>query len=249
MHSNKSCAIIIPARYASSRLPGKPLLDLNGVPMIVRTYNQCAKSTLCDSIHVATDDTRIIDTLVEHEIPYIETPSTCLTGTDRVAYAARSIKSDIIINVQGDEPVIPPADIDLLIQQAATSSFPICNGFTQCSSASQVLSLSTPKVVIRNDGRLLYMSRSAIPGTKDNLDPLSFSSFYRQVCVYSYTHDALDAFSSAPSKTPLESVEDIEIIRFLELGFDVFMVELSNLSIPVDTVDDVAKVLSVLNTK
>ena len=111
-------AVVIPARYESTRLPGKPLIELCGVPMVVRTYRRCALAVNADRIHVATDDDRIEEVCRSEGIQVIRTSSTCLTGTDRVAECARVLDVDTYLNVQGDEPVFEPADLSLLVDQA-----------------------------------------------------------------------------------------------------------------------------------
>lgn len=230
-------AVIIPARYQSSRLPGKPLVDLCGVPMVVRTYRQCIQACPPERVYVATDDVRIAAVCREHEIQVLMTSPNCLTGTDRVAECAWQLGAEVLINVQGDEPVFNPQDLRAVL--ASLSQYPgeVLNGFCAIDSAESFRSESIPKVVMRPDGRLLYMSRSAIPGNKQH----AFVRAWRQVCVYAFPRAALAAFAAQPCKTPLEELEDIEILRFLELGWEVRMLEMSADSIAVDNPDDVAR--------
>ncbi|MFZ2266505.1 MAG: 3-deoxy-manno-octulosonate cytidylyltransferase [Azonexus sp.] len=230
-----SFLVVIPARYESSRLPGKPLVPLLGVPMIVRTYRQCAKVVPPECIVVATDDERIVECCKSEGIKVAMTSSACLTGTDRVAEVARSHRADVYINVQGDEPVFNPDDLLALV--AAAESFPgdVINGYCGIDTEEMFRSSSTPKVVVRPDGRLLYMSRAPIPTNKAH----GFAAAWRQVCAYAFPRVALEAFSAVSIKTPLESIEDIEILRFLELGWEVRMIPMSALSVAVDNPDDV----------
>lgn len=237
-------AIIIPARYQSSRLPGKPLLDLLGLPMIVRTYNQCLKAAPAESIFVATDDERIRLVCEQYNINVLMTSSSCLTGTDRIAEATKLIDADVYINIQGDEPVFNPDDIKLLINEAKKNPDLVLNGYCPISNENQFRSASTPKVVLRMDGRLLYMSRAGIPTNKS----YGFESAYRQVCAYSFPKAALAAFASQVKKTPLEQIEDIEILRFLELGWDVKMVLMSDASVAVDNPEDALKAVDVIKS-
>lgn len=229
---------IIPARYQSSRLPGKPLVDLCGTPMIIRTYQRCLKAVPANKIYVATDDERIQSVCVQCGIQVIMTSKDCLTGTDRVAEAASKVDADIYINVQGDEPLFNPNDLMHLIEFADKYPDQIVNGY--CAISDEVLfrSGSIPKVVMRPDGRLLYMSRAPIP-TNKNFD---FVKSWRQVCAYAFPAKAIQAFAIRKKKSPLEEIEDIEILRFLELGFEVRMIEMSDASIAVDTPEDVIKV-------
>jgi 3-deoxy-manno-octulosonate cytidylyltransferase (CMP-KDO synthetase) len=228
-------AVIIPARYHSSRLPGKPLVSLSGVPMIVRTYRQCLKACPAERIYVATDDDRIRGVCEEHGISVLMTSSQCLTGTDRLAECARQLDAEVFINVQGDEPVFNPDDLRRMIEACASWPGEVLNGYCAIDDEAQFRSTSTPKVVLRPDGRLLYMSRATIPGTKSD----EFVRGWRQVCLYAFPRESLTAFAACESKTPLESLEDIEILRFLELGWEVRMLELSKDSIAVDNPDDV----------
>lgn len=230
--------IVIPARHASSRLPGKPLIDLDGTPMIIRTYRQCVQAAPAEQVLVATDNEEIRRSCEQAGIRTIMTSSRCLTGTDRVAEVAEQIEADTFINVQGDEPLFNPADLRLLIEAALASNNSVINGYCAISDEESFRNPGMPKVVFRPDGRLLYMSRASIPTTKLG----EFRTAWRQVCAYAFPRAALQAFAASSSKTPLEEVEDIEILRFLELGWEVRMLEMSSQSISVDTPEDVPRV-------
>ena len=236
--SNKYC-IIIPARYQSSRLPGKPLIDLNGLPMIVRTFRQCVKVCNQEIIYVATDDKRIKEVCLNYGIQVLMTSSDHLTGTDRIAECASRLEFENYINVQGDEPVFNPDDLQYLINKIDAYPGKILNGFCPIESESDYRSNSVPKVVFDNEKKLLYMSRSGIPGSKTN----SYNGAWRQVCLYSFPREALRFFEKNKEKTQLECKEDIELIRFLEHGKEVIMIEMSNHSIPIDNKEDISKVL------
>lgn len=229
--------VVIPARYESSRLPGKPLVNLCGVPMIVRTYRQCIQAADPSLVYVATDDERIQTVCAAEGIQVVMTSSACLTGTDRVAELARQIEADVYINVQGDEPVFNPDDLRLLIEAAQAQPDDVINGYCPINNDEHFRSTSTPKVVIRPDGRLLYMSRATIPSNKQN----GFVEGWRQVCAYAFPRAALLAFAEKKGKTPLEAIEDIEILRFLELGWEVQMIPMSDSSIAVDNPHDVGQ--------
>jgi len=230
--------IVIPARYLSSRLPGKPLVNLCGVPMIIRTYKQCLKAVPAEKIYVATDDERIQSLCTRHDIQVLMTSSACLTGTDRVAEAASQVDVDIYINVQGDEPVFNPEDLTKLIKSAEKYPDQVMNGYCAIGDNELFRSGTIPKVVMRPDGRLLYMSRAAIPTNKKH----EFIRSWRQVCSYAYPKAAIQAFAASTNKSPLEEIEDIEILRFLDLGFEVRMIEMSDESIAVDTPEEVIRV-------
>lgn len=227
--------VVIPARYESSRLPGKPLIELCGLPMIVRTYRQCAKAVDSALIYVATDDDRVRSVCEKYGIQVVMTSSDCLTGTDRIAEVAQIITADIYINVQGDEPLFDPSDLSKMIKAAMQYSGEVLNGYCPIVSEEQYRSTTIPKVVMREDGRLLYMSRAPIPTNKT----YGFIKAWRQVCVYVFPKEALRAFSERVTKTELEQVEDIEILRFLEIGWEVRMILLSSMSVAVDVPQDI----------
>lgn len=235
--------IVIPARLASSRLPEKPLLDLAGKSLLQRTYEQCKKAVAAEEIVVATDHERIYQHCQDLGMNVLMTSTNCLTGTDRVAEVADQMEADYYINVQGDEPLINPADIIAVREAAVRYPGEIINGYAAIIEEELYRSLTIPKVVFRPDGRLLYMSRNGIPGNKEG----AFQRSWRQICVYGFPASALKAFAQQPKKTRLEAEEDIEILRFLELGYEVRMIELSADSVAVDTPEDVQKVLQILS--
>ena len=229
--------VVIPARYKSKRLPGKPLANIGGLPMIVRTYNQCAKVVSKDKIVVATDNLKIKNVCNEYNIKSIITSNKCLTGTDRVAEVAKKIKCNFYINVQGDEPFFNPNDLKMLIKQAEKKPKEVINGYTEIKDRKLFFSSSIPKVVFDKKEYLLYMSRGPIPSNK----VLEFKKAWRQVCAYSFPRKALFDFANTKNKTPIESLEDIEILRFLEKGYKVKMIKMSNKSLAVDNNEDLEK--------
>ncbi len=237
--------VVIPARYKSTRLPGKPLLDICGVPMVVRTYQQCIKVVSPELVYVATDDNRIKQVCDNEDIQVLMTSGDCLTGTDRVAEAAKQVEADVYINVQGDEPLFSPSDLNALIKAALKNPNQVIGGYCDIDDEEMYRSRSIPKVVFRPDGRVLYMSRAAIPGNKDS----GFIKAWRQVCAYAYPLKALEDFANISKKTELESIEDIELLRFLELNWDVFVIPMSKSSIAVDNPEDVEKVKRALESK
>ena len=229
--------IVIPARFKSKRLPGKPLANIGGLPMIVRTYNQCKKVVSENKIIVATDSLKIKNVCNEYNIKSIITSNKCLTGTDRVAEVAKKIKCNFYINVQGDEPFFNPNDLKILIKEAEKKPNEVINGYTEIKNKKLFFSSSIPKVVFDKKGYLLYMSRGPIPSNK----ALEFKKAWRQVCAYSFPRKALYDFAKTKNKTPIESLEDIEILRFLENGYKVKMIKMSNKSLAVDNNEDLEK--------
>lgn len=231
-------AIIIPARYHSSRFPGKPLIDILGVSMIRRVWEKCIDALPREHVFVATDSEEIAKHCSRYNIQVLMTNSDCLTGTDRVYEASKQLDVKTIINVQGDEPLVDPEDIQVVINASEQHPDNIINAMCPIISESDFRSSTIPKVVFRPDGRLLYMSRSAIPTDKNN----NFSEAWKQVCIYAFPLHTLEEYANVTNKTPLEKIEDIEILRFLELGYDVSMIEVSTSSVSVDIPEDVIKV-------
>ena len=229
--------VVIPARYKSERLPGKPIINIGGLPMIVRTYNQCRKVVSKDQIVVATDSLKIKQVCDNYNINAIITSSKCLTGTDRVAEVAKKIDCKFYINVQGDEPFFNPSDLKKLIETAKKKPTEIINGYTEIKDKDLFFNSSIPKLVLDKKGYLLYMSRASIPANKK----YDFQKGWRQICAYSFPKKALKLFAKNKKKTPIEFLEDIEILRFLELGHKVKMIKMSNKSLAIDTTNDLDK--------
>jgi len=231
-------AIVIPARYQSSRFPGKPLVDILGDSMVHRVWKQCIKAVPKNDVFVATDSVEIAEHCENNNIQVVMTSNDCLTGTDRVFEVSKKLGIEMIINVQGDEPLVDPEDIRAVIQAAEKHPQSIINAMCPIVDESDYRSTTVPKVVFRPDGRLMYMSRSPIPTDKNN----DFNGAWKQVCIYAFPYKALEDFSNVENKTELEEIEDIEILRFLELGYDVHMIKVSSSSIAVDVPEDVDKV-------
>ncbi|MFT7005692.1 MAG: 3-deoxy-manno-octulosonate cytidylyltransferase (CMP-KDO synthetase) [Colwellia sp.] len=238
-------AVVIPARYQSSRFPGKPLVDLLGKTMIQRVWELCCEAAGPELVYIATDSNLIKDKAELFGAKVIMTSQTCMTGTDRLAEANQTLDCDFIINVQGDEPLINPADINKLIQAYLANPNTIINAMCAIKNEAEFRSFTIPKVVTSKSGRLLYMSRSPIPITKKN----SYHFGYKQVCIYVFSKKHLKFFSSHTEKTPIEKVEDIEILRFLENDIPVQMIEVQTASIAVDVPGDVPRVIILLSKK
>ena len=244
MSSTRSFLVVIPARYASTRFPGKALADLGGKTVIQRCIEQCAKAVSVNDIVVATDDQRIADACAPLGVQVGMTSSDCLTGTDRVAEVARSLPAQWYVNVQGDEPFLEPRALSAMVEATTSSSkdVSVINSFAPITSDDEFRSVTVPKVVCDQDGYLLYASRAAIPTTKK----LEFVKANRQIGMYAFRADALAAFASQTSKTPLEHLEDIEVLRFLEMGYRVRMIEVPSGGIAIDTPEDLEKAKSSL---
>ncbi|MBO9484364.1 3-deoxy-manno-octulosonate cytidylyltransferase [Salinisphaera sp. G21_0] len=241
---HKKYAIVIPARYKSSRFPGKPLADINGKTMIQHVWEKCTQAEDKSLVYIATDDDRIEEVVTGFGGQVIRTSPDCLTGTDRVAEANLQLEKDFIINVQGDEPMINPDDIVRVRERYLQKPDFVINAYTRIQS-EDVFSTTIPKVVVSKTGNLLYMSRSALPMSKNGNVCLS----YKQVCIYAFSKEHLHFFLSHQEKTPLEYIEDIEILRFLENDINVNMVEVDNSSMAVDTPEDLEGVRLLMSTR
>lgn len=235
-------AVVIPARYQSSRFPGKPLADILGKPMIQHVWERCCLAVDSSLVYVATDSEKIQEVAIDFGANVIMTSSNCLTGTDRLAEANQQLNCDFIINVQGDEPLIEPKDILAVIDEYIENPDTIVNAMCKIKSEDEFRSFTIPKVVTSKTGQLLYMSRSPIPITKNN----SFEFAYKQVCIYAFSREHLKFFYLQKHKTTIENVEDIEILRFIENDISVKMIEVKSSSIAVDVPSDVLKVVGFL---
>jgi 3-deoxy-manno-octulosonate cytidylyltransferase (CMP-KDO synthetase) len=235
-------AIIIPARFQSSRFPGKPLTPIVGKSLIQRVWERCVGVVPSNRIYIATDDERIRNHCATFGAETLMTSSRCLTGTDRVAEAAEQIQSDLFVNVQGDEPLISPEDVRTVLQALQANPHVVHNAFCPIEEEDDFLSRNVPKVVTAPNGKLLYMSRAAIPANKEG----RFGFAFRQVCIYGFTRQHLRIFTEQKTKTPLEASEDIEILRFLESGIDVQMTRLGQSTHAVDVPEDVLKIEEIL---
>lgn len=231
--------VIIPARFESSRYPGKPLVNLCGKPMVIWVAELSALAVGTNNVYVATDDERISDVVENYGFKAVMT-GPALTGTDRLAEAASKINADLFINVQGDEPLANPDDI-LKIRDVKLSH-PECvvNGFCYLSETEDPDNVNIPKVITTDDNNLVYMSRLALPGFK--AEKCAPKRYKKQVCIYAFSKQELMVFRDYGRKSQLEFSEDIEILRFLELGIQVKMVETRQGSLAVDCPEDVENV-------
>ncbi|MDX1757947.1 MAG: 3-deoxy-manno-octulosonate cytidylyltransferase [Marinobacter sp.] len=239
--------VVIPARYKSSRYPGKPLVNLLDRPMILWVAELSAQAVGRDNVYVATDDQRIADVVEGAGYQAVFTGAGALTGTDRLAEAAEQIDAEIFINVQGDEPLVYPEDI-LKIRDAKVAAMDeVINGFSWLPESEDPQNVNLPKVITNESGQLVYMSRAALPGFKE--PGHAPTRYKKQVCIYGFGKDDLAAFQAFGRKSELEWSEDIEILRFLELGKTVRMVETHPGSLAVDVPEDVPGVEAALRRR
>lgn len=239
---------VIPARYASIRFPGKALAEIGGKPMIQHVYERTARANLVSRVIVATDDPRIADAVHKIGGEAIMTSTGHETGTDRLAEVAASLDSDIIVNVQGDEPLICPDMIDQAVQPFLDDgTIQMGTLKTRIKSLHDFLSPNVVKVVTDNQGNALYFSRSPLPFFRDKWKDLKDESFccgkllcYKHVGLYVYRRDFLLRFASMPP-TFLEISEKLEQLRAIENGVKIRVAETEFESIGVDTPDDLVK--------
>lgn len=231
---------IVPARYASSRFPGKPLVPILGVPMVVRVARLTAEALGKAQTCVATDDERIATVVRDHGFDVAMTSTGALTGTDRLAEVAEQRAADVYVNVQGDEPMLDPANIAKVVEARARFPGEIVNAMCRLGPGEEPDNPNIPKVVTTEDGRLLYMSRRALPGYKDSKN--APREYWKQICIYAFLREELLAYARFGRKSAVEACEDIEILRFLELGIPIRMVEVSAGTLAVDNPPDVALV-------
>ena len=232
---------VIPARYQSSRFPGKPLVDLNGTPMIIRVAIIVEKTLGKENTYIATDDIRIKNVVESYGYKTVMTSSSCLTGTDRVYEFSKQISADIYVNVQGDEPLLDPKDIQKIIDVKKKNMNCVVNGMCSLTSNEDPHNVNIPKVVTNKFNKLIYMSRLAIPGVKSILKD-NKPNYKKQVCIYAFSQIELEAYGNQEEKASFEGFEDIEILRFFDLNIPIKMVETSGSSLAVDVIEDISKV-------
>lgn len=237
---------IIPARFASTRFPGKPLVDIGGKTMIQRVYEQVSK-VLVD-VYVATDDRRILDAVLAFGGKAIMTSSQHKSGTDRCyeAYSKLSKDFDVVINVQGDEPFIQPEQIETLKQcfeSTGTEIATLAKRFTEKDGFEALNNPNSPKLVVTKLDEAMYFSRSVIPFRRgaETGDWLSLNTYLKHVGIYAYRADVLRQLTQL-EQSPLEISESLEQLRWLENGFRIKVGYTDVETVGIDTPEDLEKV-------
>ncbi len=237
---------VIPARYASTRLPAKPLVDLHGKPMVQRVYEQAKKARSLHEVVVATDDERIASAVRAFGGEIVMTSPEIRSGSDRVAAVAGQLRGDVFVNVQGDEPLLNPLMIDQAVQAFLDDQHAQVGTLAkQIESTDELMSPNSVKVVFDKDSYALYFSRSVIPHIRENSDYRSWldhHTFYKHIGLYVFRRDVLLKFASMP-ESPLEKAERLEQLRALEAGFRIKVAITEFDSTPVDTQEDVERVI------
>lgn len=215
---------VIPARWGSTRFPGKPLADIGGKPMIRHVYERTSEARLFDHVIVATDDQRIVDVVKGFGGDAVMTDQGIKTGTERVAVVSRNYPHEIIINIQGDEPLLAPQMLDDLARVMLDEpDLPVATLVKPITNYEELMSTNFARIVMTRDHRILYFTRSVIPFLRDFPQPedwLHHHPYYRHVGIYAFRRDFLFTFV-AMGPSPLEDAERLEQLRILENGYPV----------------------------
>jgi 3-deoxy-manno-octulosonate cytidylyltransferase (CMP-KDO synthetase) len=236
---------IIPARFASSRLMGKPLADIGGKPMIQHTYESCLKSKLLNEVVIAVDDNKVAQVINSFGAKTIMTPKDIQTGSDRIAFAAKHLQdAKIIVNIQGDEPFIRGPMIDQAIEPLLFDlSVNVSTLAKKIDTVQELKSPSVVKVVFDYNNFALYFSRSPIPYVRDaktNVERIANGDIYKHIGLYVFRREALFKFT-ALEQTDLEKIEKLEQLRMLENGFKIKIVVTEYENLAVDTPEDLER--------
>lgn len=226
---------VIPARYSSTRLPGKPLKDICGVPMICRVWQRASQAASVADVIVATDDERILQAVEKFSGRAMMTRADHKTGTDRLAEVAEKFPdADVVINVQGDEPLIEPGLIDELVAEfAADKNLQMATVATELTDADEMNNPNNVKVVVDSNSNALYFSRSLIPYPRN----VGKSPVFKHIGIYAYRRNFLLAYAKM-NPTPLEQSESLEQLRALENGYKIRVIKSACRFVGVDTEED-----------
>ncbi len=229
---------VIPARYKSTRFEGKPLAIIHSKPMIYWVYQQVKKVAKLDEVYVATEDQRIVDVCAQYDIACVLTADTHKTGTDRLGEVARKIEADFYVNIQGDEPMIEPETVEAVIDSIfAHPDYEVFNTMTPIRDEAEITSNSCVKVVANKNHEVIYFSRSPIPYPKNGQK----IQYYRHLGLYGFKRNALMFFANT-ERGPVESIEDVEMMRYLENNIKIYITEVDSRTIAVDHQEDIEKV-------
>jgi 3-deoxy-D-manno-octulosonate cytidylyltransferase len=227
---------IVPARYASVRFPGKPLALLAGKPMLLHVVEACQAARKLSRVAVATDDERIAAAVRGAGSEAILTSPRAASGTDRLAEAAHSLPADIYVNIQGDEPLMSPQNVDRAVEALLASDERRIATLTIALPAADAPDPNVVKAALAKDGRALYFSRAPIPFPRGGAP-----AYRKHLGIYAYRAKTLAELAALPP-SPLEKMESLEQLRWLEAGYDIWVAEAFSDSIGVDTPEDLARV-------
>ena len=238
---------LIPARLNSTRLEKKLIKNLDGIPVIVRTYQNICSTKLFDEVVVITDSDEIISVLKKFDIKFLKSKEDHNTGTDRIAEFSNKFKSDVIINVQGDEPFVLKQDLSKIIntfKNDIKNKINVISLMTKLISDEEIDNPNNVKVVVDKNNNSLLFSRSTIPfkRVENNIN------YFKHVGIYAFRNSFLNKFKKF-KQTNLELTEMIEALRIIEHGYNIHMIEIDHEQISIDTIDDFNKAKSMLNKK
>lgn len=238
---------VIPARYASQRFPGKVIAELAGKPLVVHTFERTLQASCIDKAVIATDDLRVLEALEPYDIPVVMTSDTHPSGTDRIAEVARNTTADIIVNVQGDEPMLDPATIDRAVEaMLANPKLDMATAKHAIANPDDIRDPNVVKVVCDKQGMALYFSRSPIPHMRDIGEMATeLPTYWQHIGLYVFRRSFLLDYASMPP-TSLEQIEKLEQLRALENGHRIAVVETEFKTIGVDTPADLERVRKLL---
>jgi 3-deoxy-manno-octulosonate cytidylyltransferase (CMP-KDO synthetase) len=231
---------VVPARLASTRLPRKMLRQINGRPLVLWVYDAVRKCTRLDDVILATDSEDILQAGTRHGCKVRMTSDKHRSGTERVHEVSQSIAADVYINVQGDEPMVRPEQIDTIVDLMTRNEIMVGTLKTP-AKAEDVGNPNAVKIVTDSDGKALYFSRATIPHDRDGIHP----KYFKHLGIYAYRKPALDRFVGLPESS-LERAERLEQLRFLENGIPIYAAETPFDSIGVDTEEDFQRVQELL---
>ena len=241
---------VIPARYESSRFPGKPLIDIAGKSMIERVYRQCLKSSSLSKVIVATDDQRISDHVSSFGGNVVMTSNTHQSGTDRCAEVANNHPEfDVLINIQGDEPMIDPNQIDLLSKCFEDPQTNIATLVKKISTNDELFNENTPKVILNKNNEAILFSRTAIPFLRGKTREswIEHYTFYKHIGIYGFRTNILQDLTKLPL-SGLETAEALEQLRWIENGYRIHAAITVKESQAVDTPEDLEKLLKLIQS-
>ena len=239
---------VIPARYGSTRLKGKVLLDLCGKPLIQHVWEGASKAKTLDIVLIATDDEKVKQVCEGFGAKVVLTSPACQSGSDRISQAVKNIPAAIVLNIQGDEPLMSPSAIDDLVKGILNEKdAPVATLVRKITKKKDIESPSVVKAVIDNKGFALYFSRATIPFDRDQRSKKP-KVYYKHLGIYAYRKSFLMDFNNLPA-SKLEQTEKLEQLRILEAGYKIKVIETDQDSIGVDTKEDLLKVKRILEAK
>ena len=237
---------VIPARYDSTRFPGKPLALLLGKPIIQHVYQKVVDTKLFDDVIVATDDQRIFDTVIQFDGKVMLTSKKHQSGTDRVAEICSKIECDVVVNVQGDEPFISKEPLEKLVEVFKDEEVEVASLMHKITA--EIDSPNFVKVVCDINSNALYFSRSVIPFVRNPESPITNPGYFKHIGVYAFRKEALQKFVRL-SQSKLEEAEKLEQLRLLENGVKIKMIETDYTGIGIDIPEDLQKAEKIIQSK